>query len=349
MRIVLGPADPAGVGSALAGGLRARGHSVEVVTWVASPWGFRSDRVVGTRIGAARFAFGRAPRYDVMHVMGGRSWLVYADIVVARARGRLALIQYNGSDCRTSDIAKALHPARARIVDPGRDREVRVHRRLGGRAARAAAVQDLELVDYLRDDFVRIYVAPFAIDMAAIEVARAASERTPRGPLRVLHAPSDRGIKGSDLIEEAVRAVSRDASIELVTVSGRPHEEVLAAVADSDLVVDQMNSETPGVLSAEAMALGKPVICEYAEGKLASFARPCPVVPATPETLQARLLELASDAGRRSELAEAGREYATRVHDPDAAAAAAEAIYEHAPRAAPGIYESGPDGVRPLP
>ena len=345
MRIVLGPSDPAGVGSALAGGLRARGHDADVVTLVASPWGFRSDRVVGTRLGAARFAFGRARRYDVMHVLGGRSWLFYADILAARARGRLAVIQYNGSDCRTSDIATALHPARARIVDPARDRGVRRHRRLGARTARAAVVQDLELVDYLRNDFERIYVAPFAIDMAAVEAARSPSGSSDRGPLRVLHAPSHRGIKGSGLVEDA----ARDASIELVTVSGRPHRDALAAVAGSDLVVDQLNSETPGVLSAEAMALGKPVICEYAEDKLAPFARPCPVVAAAPETLEARLLELASDADRRRELGEAGREYATRVHDPAVAAAAAEAVYEHARQGEPGIYEAGPGGVRKLP
>ena len=348
MRVAIGPSDPAGVGSALADGLRGRGHDAEVVTWVPSPWGFRSDRVVGTGIGAARFAFGDVPRFDVIHVMGGRSWLFYADLVVARARGRLALIQYNGSDCRTSDIARALHPARARSVDPTRDRGVRMHRRLGARTARAAVVQDLELVDYLRDTFPLIYVAPFAIDMGAIERVARGSERTRQGPLRVLHAPSDRRIKGSNAVEAAVRAVAREAPVELVTVTGRPHEDVLAAIADADLVVDQLNSETPGVMSAEAMALGKPVICEYAEEKLASFARPCPVVGATPETLRARLLELAADADRRRELGTAGREYATRVHGPDAAAAAAQAVYEHAPRAAAGVYESGPGGLRPL-
>ena len=346
MRIVLGPADPAGVGSALAGGLRGRGHGAEVVTWVASPWGFPSDRVVGTRMGAARFAVGGAARFDVMHVMGGRSWLFYSDMLVARARGRLALIQYNGSDCRTSDVARALHPARARVVDPARDRSVRVHRRRGARAARAAVVQDLELVDYLRGDFARIYVAPFAIHMEAIERVPEAPGRS--GPLRVLHAPSHRGIKGSDAIEAAVRAAAGDGAIELVTVSGRPHDEVLAAIARADLVVDQLNSETPGVLAAEAMALGKPVICEYEEEKLAPFARPCPVVAATPETLEARVRELAADAGRRRELGEAGSGYAPRVHHPDVAAAAAEAIYEHAREAPPGIYESGPAGLRPL-
>ena len=160
-------------------------------------------------------------------------------------------------------------------------------------------------------------MAPFAIDTAGDRARGPWFEAQPQGPLRVLHAPSHRAIKGSDAIEAAVRACRREAAIELVTVSGRPHDEVLAAVAGSDLVVDQLNSETPGVMSAEAMALGKPVVCEYAEEKLASFARPCPVVPATPETLRATVLELAADGERRRELGAAGREYASRVHGPD--------------------------------
>ena len=40
--------------------------------------------------------------------------------------------------------------------------------------------------------------------------------------------------------------MAREAPVELVTVTGRPHEDVLAAIADADLVVDQLNSETPG-------------------------------------------------------------------------------------------------------
>jgi hypothetical protein len=344
--VAIGPADPAGVGSALAAGLRARGHEVQVVVWVESPWGYRADRAVGTGRGAARFALGTARRCDVLHVLGGRSWLGYIDLLLARRR--TTLIQYNGGDCRTSDIARRLHPARARIVDPGRDREIRLHRRLGARAACAAVVQDLELVDYLRGTWARIYVAPFAIELAAIEVAAApARDSEPGGRLRVLHAPSDRRIKGSDAIEAAVAEAAREAELELETVVGR-HDDVIGRIARADIVIDQLNAETPGVLSAEAMALGKVVLCEYDPAKLADFARPCPVVPATRETLARRLVDLAGDAPRRAELGEAGRGYARRVHGHERAAAAAERIYEHARDAEPGVYEATAEGLRRL-
>lgn len=340
MRVAIGPSDPAGVGSALAAGLRSRGHDVQVVTWVASPWGYPSNEVVGARLGAAAFALRAPGRFDALHVMGGRSWFAYADVALARLRRRpVTVVQYNGSDCRTSDVAAALHPARARIVDPARDREIALHRRIAGRLAQAAVVQDLELVDYLRGAFERIYVAPFAIDMAAVERAEPAHESTGDGPLKVLHAPSNRFVKGSDAIEAAVRA----AGVELVTVTGS-HEEVLDEIARADVVVDQLNAETPGVLSAEAMALGKPVLCEYVESKLAGFARPCPVVTATAETLRDRLLELAADPERRARLGLAGREYARSVHAPERAAAAAEAVYGHAASAPAGVYEVGPTG-----
>ena len=346
MKVAIGPADPAGVGSALAAGLVAGGHEATTVMWLESPWGYRADRLVGTRAGALRFALAGSRRFEVLHVLGGRSWAFYGDLLLARAEGRTGLVQYNGSDCRTSDIAARLHPARARVVDPGRDREIRLHRRLAARAARAAVVQDLELVDYLRNDFARIYVAPFAIDAVAVERAQAASSEADGGPLRVVHAPSERRIKGSDEIEAAIRGSGLDVRFE--TVTGRPHHEALTAMARADVIVDQLNAETPGVLSAEAMALGKPVLCEHDPAKLAEFARPCPVVAITAATLADELGQLAADPGRRHSLGEAGRRYARATHHPDVAAAAMVAVYRHAPDAGRGLYEASPAGVRAL-
>ena len=132
-------------------------------------------------------------------------------------------------------------------------------------------------------------------------------------------------------------------------MSGQPHEDVLAAVAVSDLVVDQLNSETPGVLSAEAMALGKPVICEYDERK-------------------ARVVRASVPGGHRH-AGDAARPGCWSWRPTPSAAASwprpaattrpgctarapppprPRRVYEHAPRAAPGIYEAGPGGLRSL-
>jgi glycosyltransferase involved in cell wall biosynthesis len=343
--VLLGPTDPAGVASNLAAGLEASGHAVRTVVWEPSPYGYRHDAVVERLSQRLRFAAGVGRHEDVVHTFGGRSWVPYADLALARLRGATCVVQYNGTDARSVEIAHRLHPARARIVDPGLDRNVRLHRRLAGRVAHAAAVQDLELVSYLIGNYQRIYVLPFAIDLAALDRA-AAEAATPAttGPLRVFHAPSNRRVKGSDLIEDAVRVAASQADIELVTLTNVPHSAVLDRLARVDVVVDQLNAETPGVLAAEAMALDKPVLCEYDERKLASFARPTPVVAVDADTLAERLVELARDAGLRERLGAEGRDYARGIHAPAAAARAAAAMYRHVRTASPGIYEVGPEG-----
>ncbi|MEX1141149.1 MAG: hypothetical protein WD993_03985 [Thermoleophilaceae bacterium] len=346
LRVLLGPTDPAGVACNLGQGLQELGHTVEVVVWEPSPFGYRHDVSLGSAWKRLRYALGAGRTHDVLHMFGGRSVLPYLDLVTARARRRLPIVQYNGTDARCSGIAAELHPARARIVEPGRDRNIRVHRRVAGRIAHAAIVQDLELVSYLVGSYRSIYVMPFAIDLPAIDRAAAAHPPVGSGSaLRVLHAPSNRRVKGSDRIEASIRAAAVEVGLELVTVSRAQHSEVLAEVGRADLVVDQLNSETPGVLAAEAMALGKPVLVEFDERKLATFARPTPAVPITADNLAARLIALARDPAERASLGESGKAYARAVHAPVGAARAAEAVYRHVARRQPGIFEAGPDGV----
>jgi hypothetical protein len=349
LRVALGPLDPAGVGCALATGLAARGHHPELVTWFGNPYGYRTDLTLDTRAARARFAWGAPGRFDVLHGLGGRSWFSYLDLAWARVRGRVCVLQYNGSDCRTSEIARRLHPARARVVKASRDRNVRLHQRLGARVAHAALVQDLELASYLLPRYRTIYVLPFAIDLQKIERARKAAPPQPQSQrVSIFHAPSSRRIKGSETVERTVATLSEVTSVEFISVTGRPHLEVLEQAARADIVIDQLNAETPGVFSAEAMALGKPVLCECDPRKLASFARPTPVVAATAETLFDRLLELCREVDRRRDLGERGRRYALDVHAPVRAAAAAENAYVHARDRPAGVFEAVSEGIRKL-
>jgi glycosyltransferase involved in cell wall biosynthesis len=348
VRVLLGPLDPAGVGAALALGLRARGHRADVIRVMANPFGYPADGLITSRRARIGLVLRAPARYDVVHLMGGRPWLGYLDLVLARARGRTCVIQYNGSDVRTLDIAARAAPARARIVDPRRDSFTRRHRRLGGAVAHAALVQDLELALYVRGDFRTVYVLPFAVDLPSIERLRE-PERPDGAPVRVLHAATDRRIKGSDAIEAAIAAAGKEVPLELTSVGGMPHRRLLAELARTDLLVDQLNAEVPGVLAAEAMALGKPVLCEHDPARLASFARPCPVVAITRATVTDRVIALCRDAELRHELGRSGRRYAETVHSPERAAAAAERAYAHARTGSHGLFEVTAEAVRPLP
>jgi glycosyltransferase involved in cell wall biosynthesis len=347
LRVALGPLDPAGVGHALAQGLRARGHRAEVVRWRPDPYGYPADAYLADRRARVAFARSAPRRFDVLHGLGGRSWLSYADLAFARSLGVTCVIQYNGSDVRTSVQARRLHPRRAPVVDPALDRNVRRHRRLGAAVAHAAVVQDLELASYLVGIYRSIYVAPIAFDLAEVERARAAAESARREgePLEVVHAGSNPRVKGTEAIRRAVREAAGEHPLSLTVVAGRPHREVLAALAGADLVVDQLNSETPGVVAIEAMAMAKPVLCEHAPEKLGSFARLSPLVAVSADTLAAELVRLARSPEIRSELGERGRRYALAVHAPKRAARAAELVYAHAGSGRRGVFEASPEGL----
>jgi len=176
----LGPLEHAGTARALADGLGDLGHVAQGLTWDTHPLGYRADGVDAGRRARLRFARSAPREFDVLHGQGGRAWFSHLDFAWARSRDTTCVIHYDGSETWISDLAARLHPRRARIIDPSRGRSVRRHRCLGTLVAHAAVVQDLELATYLTSDYRTIYVAPFAIDLEAVERARGPNRGGPR-------------------------------------------------------------------------------------------------------------------------------------------------------------------------
>ena len=89
----------------------------------------------------------------------------------------------------------------------------------------------------------------------------ATSRRVPGAPVRVLHSPSDPA-KGSEAIQRCVAGLAADGlPLEYREITGRPHAEVLDAIVDSDLVVDQLYSDSPlAVFATEAGYRGRAAI-----------------------------------------------------------------------------------------
>lgn len=169
---------------------------------------------------------------------------------------------------------------------------------------------------------------PYAIPSAADTVGDRAPRPPSAGrPLRVVHAPTDRAIKGTaHLLAVVERLRGQGLALELDLVEGVSRREVLARIAAADLAVDQLLIGWYGGFAVEAMALGLPTLCRIDTATATGLVDPAlmadlPLVPADPGTLAGALADLAQDPTRRMDLAARGRAFAASWHAPERVAA----------------------------
>jgi glycosyltransferase involved in cell wall biosynthesis len=121
------------------------------------------------------------------------------------------------------------------------------------------------------------------------------------------------------------------------------HNEVRAWMAGSDLLLHPSLEESFGMVAAEALLAGIPVVGGYRSGALPwVVAQAGRLVDVTnPEALAAAMLELLGDPALRARLGEAGRSDVARRFSVQSVAAAYEALYRSAagPVHAPGRGE----------
>lgn len=141
-------------------------------------------------------------------------------------------------------------------------------------------------------------------------------------PLRVGHAPSHRGVKGTGLIINAVEKLQNDGfDIELVLVEGMSNANAKELYKTIDVLVDQLFAGWYGGLAVEAMALGKPVIAYIRDEDLhfipAAMRKDLPILRSEPATIYQTLERvLTMPRSELLNLAKRSRAYVEKWHDP---------------------------------
>lgn len=113
---------------------------------------------------------------------------------------------------------------------------------------------------------------PFSIKHDIEKCADAAGQRD---IIRILHAPSNPGPKGTVFVRNLiVRLKAEGFAIDYVELIERPNHEVLAELARCDFVIDELYSDIPlAGLGTEAAFFGKPaVVGGYAQDEIRPYA-----------------------------------------------------------------------------
>lgn len=142
-------------------------------------------------------------------------------------------------------------------------------------------------------------------------------------PLRVAHAPTNREIKGTRFVLDAVEQINKKYpnSIELLLIEGLSHSDAINLYVQADVVVDQLLIGWYGTFAVEAMMLGKPVIARIDPIESLGIPRLMgeqlvhSVINANPNTIKGVLEGFLINPKMLFEYAENAMDYSRRWHN----------------------------------
>lgn len=180
-----------------------------------------------------------------------------------------------------------------------------------------------EWVDYMHH-WDTLMISHFSIDERQwdkIDTVRKSDDLTE--PMKVLHAPNHRAIKGTAHLIQAVEELKTEGvNIELVLVEKRPNHEIRELIRTCDVIVDQLIIGWYAMFAIESMAMGKPVICNirsdleelYKTAGLLAKNESIPLIHSTPLTVKETLKNLYDNRETLTGIGERGRDYVIKHH-----------------------------------
>lgn len=325
MKILHGPQNIGGMAGVLAKAQRECG--VDAFSYCLPTGHFRyvADRTrqhLGTLRQALPFYILGGFRYDAFLFYFGTSYAgggLY-DVSILKRLGKKIYFYFCGCDIRNSKVTICQHEYSAckwcwpMLCSANRKRALDVARRY----ANTIFVSTPDLIEFIPESV----LLPQPIDMDFFGRVRDEVKASPRNmptdsdQIVIAHAPSNKSIKGSKYLVNAVQEL-REAgfAIELVLIEGKSYAETIRICSQADLIVDQLLIGSYGQFAVEMMALGKPVIC-YIRDDLWNYYPPgLPIVSATPNNISEVLCKLIQMRTEWDELGNRGIRYVEQNHD----------------------------------
>ena len=243
---------------------------------------------------------------------------VWADLVIVHNEPRTFELVAKG---RRKPLILHHHGSRFRRDCNGPYRNQIYHR-----AAAMGAVQVVSTVDLLCDAPGEVYWQPQNVDLARMRAIRARGY-VPGGKIRVAHAPTNRAIKGTRMLQRSLQGLD----VDFLLIERRPWTQCLQIKALADIYADQFLLGY-GNNAIEAWAMGLPVLAGAEPRVLArmraEYDGDLPFLTSDADNLADNIKALAASTGLRAEWAERGMEHVERFHAPAAWLARFEEIAE---------------------
>lgn len=327
-KILHAPTNIAGIAGLLARAQRDLGYDSTSVQYVAHKYAFDTDRTLNLGRGdnpakkalkVGGFALGAIRHYDVFHLYFGNTLFPYPypDLPLLRALGKKIVFHFCGCEVRNRAVTLEKYAVSGcsecvSLVCLGK------HHPDPARAD-VTLVSTPDLLEFV----------PGAILMPGPVDLEKWTPRPPRStpisqsdPVRILHAPSDREIKGTHYLLDAVeRLRAAGYPVELMMLEGVPHDKVVEFCGQADMAVDQLMIGAYGTVSIEMMAKGVPVVCRIRDDLRRHYPSDLPIVNSGPAEIYAVLENLLQNPETWPDIGQRGTAYVRREHEMHAVAA----------------------------
>lgn len=127
-------------------------------------------------------------------------------------------------------------------------------------------------------------------------------------PLRVIHAPSKSGIKGSSIIINTIEQLKNEGvEMDFKLIQNVSNKELMKELAEADVLVDELYLHGPGTLGLEGMAAGCAVATHTMNSYKDVFSPP--VCNIDEENIYGQLRTLFTDKNYRAHLVNTGKKF----------------------------------------
>lgn len=249
-------------------------------------------------------------------------WRLEAHLLAA-GKSRIVVVPYGGDAYVYSEVRSDMTRQALQFSYPGaarNQRQISRHVHYWVRNADIFIPGVMHADGFGRADVVT--PSPFCIDLDEWVPAPRKSDKDQRKPLVVTHAPNHRGFKGTEFVVKAVENLVKEGlEMELHLLERKSNAEVRRVLLeDSDIHVEQLIADGYAFNAVEAMAARVPVIANLENREFTtplrtwSFLSQCPIVSASPETIEAVLRDLYHNRSKLDGVGLLSREYVSRYH-----------------------------------
>lgn len=250
--------------------------------------------------------------YDVFHFHFGLTFFDgHRDLEILSREGKKVVMQHRGTDVRRLSVARRYNNPYVKVKDPEEGRIIANLEQLS-RYIDHVIVSDHELWPYVHDFYRNVHIVRQAIDLERYQPHYPTPDV--QVPL-IVHAPSHPVVKGTKYVRKALKDLGRRRPLQYRIIRHVPHEEAIDIYQQADLFIDQMCIGSFGVISLEAMALGKPVVCYIRDGLMDSYPEGLPIINADPDTLLSALATLIEQPNALHDIGIQSRRYVEQHHD----------------------------------